>query len=74
MGRVIHQVWVFCDFSVDIDQGLNKGVDSFLCFGLSGLDHERLMNNQREVHGWGVEAVIQQSLGYFQTTGAALHL
>ena len=50
----------------DLDQGVGEGVQRVLVLGLRRLDHQSLMDDEREVVGRRVEAVVHQPLGYVQ--------
>ena len=48
---------------------IDEGIDGFLALGLRGLNHEGLVEQEREVDGRCVEAVVQEALGYIQGGG-----
>ena len=45
---------------------LGQGGQRLRALGLGGLDHERLVDDQREVHGRCVEALLQEALGHVE--------
>jgi hypothetical protein len=49
------------DFFADGDQCINKAVKFFFALRFRGLDHEGV--GHWPTHGWGVEAVILETLG-----------
>ncbi len=45
-----------------VDQGLGQGGQRLGALGLGRLDHEGLVDDQREVHRRSVEALLEQAL------------
>ena len=63
MGSRTHRFGVFGGFAGDGAHGVDEGVEGFARFGFGRLDHQRLMEEEREVDGGGVVAHIEQTLG-----------
>ena len=57
-------------FFGDLDQGIRKGIQRVLVLGLGRLDHQRLVDDEREVVGRRMEIVIHQPLGDIQGADA----
>ncbi len=47
----------------DALEGAGQGLEGLQALGLGGLDHERLVDDQREVDGRRVESLLEQALG-----------
>ena len=60
--------------SQDRADHLGEVVQALLGLGLGGLDHERLVHQQREVHGGRVDLVVEHPLGDVQRLDAQLLL
>ena len=46
--------------------GFNEGVERLLGLGFGRLYHQRFVEEQREINGRGVVAIIQQTLGHIE--------
>ena len=58
----------------DADHRVGERVERLAALGLGGLDHERLVDDQREVDRRRVEAVVHQPLGDVQRSDPVLRL
>ena len=70
MGRLADQVGGFGDLPVYVPQRLDECVQRLFGFRFGGLNHQGFVDDQWEVHGGGVEAVVQKPFGYLQPAGA----
>ena len=50
----------------DVDQGPGQGLERLRALGLGGLDHERLVDDEREVHRRGVEPFLEEAFGHVE--------
>ena len=62
-GRLQRDLGVLGGLGEDRGDRLGEGVERLLGLGLGRLDHQRLVDQQREVDGRRVEAEVQQPLG-----------
>ena len=62
----MQQLWLGARFFGDLQHCVDEAIERFNAFGLSRLDHESFMDDQREVVcGW-MEIVVHQPLGDIQ--------
>ena len=66
-GGVVEQLRLCLGFLGDLDHRVGEGVERVLILGLGRLDHERLVDDEREVVCGRVEVVIHQALGNIQS-------
>ena len=74
MRRLLHQRRLCGRLGVNGLQCGDKGVQRLFGFRFGRLNHQRLVDDEREVHRRRVESVIQQALGHFQPAHPALPL
>src|SRR4051812_31687097 len=55
--RVVQEVGVFFG---DAEEDFSESVERFFAFRLSGLDHDRFFDGEREVNRWGMKAEVEQ--------------
>src|SRR5687768_10675468 len=60
--RVVQGVRVLAGLTADRDQGIAEGVERLLRLSLGRLDHQALGDDEGEVVGGGMEAVVDESL------------
>ena len=69
-GRVVRRrldhVGVGLRLFGNLPEGGDEGVERFLALRLGRLDHERLVEEQREVDGRGMETEVEQALGHVE--------
>ena len=62
-GGVVQQLGLGLGFLRDLDQRVGEGIQRVLVLGLGRLDHQRLVDDEREVVCGRMEVVIHQALG-----------
>ena len=63
VGRLLGDLGVVLGLGEDLLDRVGEGVEALLGLGLGRLDHQRLVDQQREVDGRRVEAEVEQALG-----------
>ena len=74
MRRGKHQVRCFLDLFGDGNERVDEQIQFGFTLGLSGLDHHRAGDDEREAHGVGMKSVVDQALGDVAGVDAALGL
>ena len=68
MRRCLERLRISCSLSRNVLHDLNEAVKRLLRLSLSRLDHDSLMEEQREIDCRRMETIIQQSLGYIESS------
>jgi hypothetical protein len=68
-GRA-HDFWIALCFLGDAQHSVAECVQVLQALRFGGLNHQSLFDNQREVYGWRVKAVVDQTLGDIQRANA----
>ena len=53
----------FVSHLVEFAENADSMVEGFARFGLGWFDHERFVNDEREVHCWWMDVVVQEAFG-----------
>ena len=74
VGRVLGDLGILLGLGQDLVHSVGESVERLVRLGLGRLDHQRLVDQQREVDGRRVEAVVEQALGDVERLDAELAL
>lgn len=70
--RAVEQFRIFPAFREDFKENVRRLIQRFLALRFRGFRHERFMNDEREVHGRRVHAVVEKALRRVQRGHAGL--
>ena len=70
MWRVAKQTRIVLGFLCDSLHDFDELVEGLAALSFGRLDHEGFLDNEREVHGWWVYPIVDQSLGHIESSNA----